>query len=198
MNPLDSHPLADVPRPPRHRFGWKTWPGVSCPRAGGDELAVGASRHDELLDRDFVEPGVDAVADDQREHAEHQVSQQYGWWTAWPATIRCWSSRNTSTTSDITDVQLTLNDPESVIEALKVLSPDGIPPVLREQHLWRTRDQIDISLPTPWPRAKRCCGQWIGADQRIHEYRLDSRLSITSCSPAAIRFPARMPPSGDL
>jgi hypothetical protein len=57
---------------------------------------------------------------------------------------------NTSTTSDITNVQLTLNDPESVIEALKVLSTDGTATGAFATNVYGgPATTVDISLSTP-------------------------------------------------
>jgi hypothetical protein len=57
---------------------------------------------------------------------------------------------NTSTTSDISNVQLTLNDPESTIEALKVLSADGTPTgAFATNEYGGPATTIDIALATP-------------------------------------------------
>jgi hypothetical protein len=57
---------------------------------------------------------------------------------------------NTSTTADISSVQLTLNDPESVIEAVKVLSSDGTATGAFANNVYGgPATSLDIALATP-------------------------------------------------
>lgn len=79
-----------------------------------------------------------------------QVSQQSGLVDRVASNNPILELTNTSTTSDISDVQLTLNDPESVIEALKVLSPDGTATGAFATNVYGgPATTIDISLATP-------------------------------------------------
>ncbi len=57
---------------------------------------------------------------------------------------------NTSTSDTISSIQLNLNDPESVIEAMKVLGPDGVATGPFATNFYAgPATSIDISFPTP-------------------------------------------------
>lgn len=78
-----------------------------------------------------------------------QVSQQSGLVDRVASNSPIVSITNTSTSDTISSIQLNLNDPESVIEAMKVLSSDGVATGAFANDVYAgPATSIDISFPT--------------------------------------------------
>jgi len=148
MNLLDTRFNLDASRSARHRLGWKCRLAVIAVA-----LAAFGSRSAQADTMSYSIDIASSLALMQAPNSAStklQVSEQSGLVDRVASNSPVIEITNTSTTSDITDVQLMLNDPESVIEALKVLSPDGTPTGPFANNVFGgPATEIDISLPTP-------------------------------------------------
>jgi len=132
----------------RRRFGLKTWLAVAAAA-----LTISASRSafaDTMSYSIDISSSLQLLEAPNNASTKLQVSEQSALVDRMASNSPFIELTNTSTTSDISNVQLMLNDPESTIEALKVLSPDGTPTgAFATNEFGGPATTIDIALATP-------------------------------------------------
>ena len=137
-----------IPRLKHHRINWKIWLAVGA--AFLMAPAVRSARADTMSYSIDISSSLQLLESPNNASTRLQVSQQSGLVDRVGMNNPFVELTNTSTTADITDVQLTLNDPESVIEALKILSKDGTATGQFATNVYGgPATTIDISLATP-------------------------------------------------
>jgi hypothetical protein len=130
------------------RLGWTIWRAVVA--IGLIAFALPSARADTMSYSINIAASLALLQAPNNASTQLQVSEQSGLVDRVANNNPVIELTNTSTTSDISNVQLTLNDPESTIEALKVLSPDGTPTGAFADNVYGgPATTIDISLPTP-------------------------------------------------
>jgi len=148
MNAFYISRLLAALRSAKHVLGWKI--RLAAIAAAVLLPPAGVARADSMSYSIDISSSLQLIEAPNSSSAQSQVSQQSGLVDRVANNNPFVEITNTSTTADITNIQLTLNDPESVIEALKVLSSDGTPTGAFATNVYGgPATSIDISLGTP-------------------------------------------------